>query len=119
MPNPTITQDRIESVEAALDTYAPEQGGIEYQRDLPGKVHDWHSHDVHERLVVLSGSMSLSWLDPHGQVRHADVVGGDRIELPAGTVHRSVADADGCRYLICPEGGRAAVTSTHPDPALP
>lgn len=114
MPQPTITRDRVDGVEAALAAHAPEQGGIEYQRDLPGKIHDWHSHDVHERLVVLSGSMRLSWVDPAGAVQHAPVETGDRIELPAGTVHRSVADAEGCTYLICPEGGRAAVTTSHP-----
>ncbi|MGJ4845771.1 cupin domain-containing protein [Leifsonia sp. Le1] len=111
MNAPSIVDEPVLGVADALEKYAPEQGGIEYQRDQPGKVHSWHSHDLHERLIVLSGSMLLSWRTSEGEVVSQRAVAGTRIELPANTVHQSTADDVPCTYLIYPEGGRAAVTT--------
>jgi uncharacterized protein YjlB len=110
MTRPTIVHEGALPVIQALSIHAPAQGGIEYQNDLPGKLHDWHSHSVHERLVVLSGSMVVAWLSPGGTQSEREVTAGDRIELPAGTVHRSTAGPQGCTYLICPDGGKPAIT---------
>ncbi|ASU86045.1 hypothetical protein CDO52_05295 [Nocardiopsis gilva YIM 90087] len=99
--------------------YLPEQGGIELQRDQPAKVHAWHSHAVHETLVVLDGSMVLEYVAAEGNERtitSGEVGSGARIELPAHTIHQSTAGEDGCIYFIIPEGGKAAVTTTYSDP---
>lgn len=113
MTQPEIFRSPALGVEAAITTYAPSQGGIEYQTDQPDKIHSWHSHDVHETLVVLNGSMKLSWKDSEGTIQSDTVAPGARIELPAHTVHESVAGDSGCNYLILPEGGRAAITTVY------
>jgi quercetin dioxygenase-like cupin family protein len=73
----------------------PEQGCIELQRDLPGKLHDWHSHQCDETLVVLQGGLDFEW--EYGQQLCRP---GDVIELPAGCRHKSVAISSGAVYLI-------------------
>ncbi len=82
---PTIEPEEIREIDVLMDRFAPPQGGIEYQTDQPGKVHAWHSHSVHETLVVLSGTITLSWKDCAGQQQDAVAKAGQRIELPANT----------------------------------
>ncbi|RLP83094.1 hypothetical protein D9V34_07600 [Mycetocola lacteus] len=111
---PEILSEPVLTITAAIERYAPTQGGIEFQTDIAGKVHDWHSHSVSERIVVLTGALSVSWVHgENGRIGEAEALTGDRVELPAHLIHRSVAGADGCAYLICPEGGVAAATTPH------
>ena len=113
-----FTDERLDLAGAA-ERYLPVQGGIELQRDQPGKVHSWHSHSVHETLVVLDGQLFVEFVEQAdaGPVVHSATAGqGVRIELSAKTVHQSTAGSDGCVYFIIPEGGKAAVTISHPAP---
>jgi quercetin dioxygenase-like cupin family protein len=115
VPAPRVHVDEDTSLEEVVRRFLPRQGGIELQRDEPGKIHDWHSHDVHETLVVLRGGMDLEFvLD--GRVHEADAGPECRIELPRNTVHRSTARAGGCVYVIVPEDGRVATTTRYADP---
>lgn len=114
-----IFHDGQLTLSEAAERYLPTQGGIELQRDQPGKVHAWHSHSVHETLVVLDGDMLVEYVEVYeGQdkVYAATAKPGSRIELPPNTVHQSTAGSVGCHYLIIPEGGKAAVTTSHPTP---
>lgn len=118
MPNPLIKNEGPLSLEESLSKYAPSQGGIEYQNDLPGHVHTWHQHSVHETLIILSGEMSLEWADDNKTIQQENLFPGCVIELPAGTPHQSTAGSNGCVYLILPEGGKAAATSLYDISAL-
>lgn len=113
MKNPTITDEGFLPLEDSLAKHAPSQGGIEYQNDLPGHVHDWHQHSVHERLVIQSGDMLVEWIDDKHQINKERVLPGYVIELPPGTPHQSTAGVEGCTYLIRPEGGKPAKTSPY------
>ena len=62
MTAPTIAPGKPLSVANAIKFFAPEQGGIEFQTDKPGKVHAWHSHSIKETLIVLDGHMTLCLL---------------------------------------------------------
>jgi|GEM_PF-4397553 len=109
---PAIVHGELLSVQESLDLHAPDQGGIEFQTDQPGKRHGWHSHDVTERLIILEGSMMLEWRDGE-KGKNQLVEAGDVIDLPANTVHQSTTGTSVCRYLIRPEGGAAAHTTVH------
>lgn len=115
MPAPTISLEKRLTVTEAIDAFAPAQGGIEYQTDQPGKVHAWHSHSVTETLIVLDGEMTLEWAEgsPGNILGTAAVGPGAVISLPANTIHQSTSHDNGCRYLILPEGGRAAETRVY------
>lgn len=64
-------------------------------RDGPGDAYPPHTHDVDQRLYVVDGSLEL---DAEGQTV---VLGpGDRLALPAFTVHAARAQASGATYLI-------------------
>lgn len=118
MPQTMIFQEPQLGIAEAADKYLPLQGGIELQRDAAGKVHSWHSHSVHETLVVLTGDMVIEYAAPGGGPETVTVekaIGGTRIELPAGTIHQSTAGSEGCVYFIIPEGGKAAHTVSHGD----
>lgn len=112
MSSPTIDFNRPLSLREAIATFAPDQGGIEYQTDQPHKVHVWHSHSVTETLIVLEGSMTLQWAQesPDNVVGSQEVSPGAVIHLPAHTIHQSINHDNVCRYLILPEGGKAAQT---------
>lgn len=115
MPTPTINLGEPLTIAEAADAFAPKQGGIELQTDQAGKVHAWHSHSVKETLIVLDGQMTLEWAegDPTNVVGSAEVGPGAVINLPANTIHQSTSRGGGCRYLILPEGGRAAQTHVY------
>jgi quercetin dioxygenase-like cupin family protein len=115
MPTPVVTKGESLTVIEALRKYAPEQGGIEYQTDQPGKAHRWHSHSVTETLVVLEGSMILEWAEtvPENVVGRTTVCAGDVIHLPAHTIHQSLNQNGICHYLILTEDGTAAKTRVY------
>lgn len=112
MPTPTIEFGKRLNTAEAIDAFAPEQGGIEFQTDQAGKIHAWHSHSVEETLIVLRGQMTLEWADgsPQNIVGSAQVGPGAVINLPANTIHQSTNHDGVCQYLILPEGGKAAQT---------
>jgi uncharacterized protein len=85
----------VPALPALLLNALPQQGCVELQRDLPGKAHEWHSHDSDETLIVLQGTLDFEWERGRQQCRPGDV-----IELPAGYRHRSVATGSGALYLI-------------------
>ncbi|MFG2874203.1 YqcI/YcgG family protein [Streptomyces sp. NPDC048337] len=118
MTETMIIQEPELGIAEAAAKFLPTQGGIELQRDAPGKVHSWHSHSVHETLVVLSGYMVVEYAAHGGgpeTVTEDKATAGTRIELPAGTIHQSTAGEQGCVYFIIPEGGKAAHTVSHGD----
>ncbi|MGY3450968.1 cupin domain-containing protein [Bradyrhizobium sp. USDA 4353] len=72
----------------------PTQGCIELQHDAAGKVHAFHTHPVDEVLVVIKGRLTFRW---EGGERICTA--GDKILLPAGTLHESEA-LDDAIYAI-------------------
>ncbi|BAM88372.1 hypothetical protein S58_23660 [Bradyrhizobium oligotrophicum S58] len=72
----------------------PTQGCIELQHDAAGKVHHFHTHPVDEILVVIRGRLTFRW---EGGERVCTA--GDKILLPAGTLHESEA-LDDAIYAI-------------------
>lgn len=77
------------AIDPDLLALLPEQGCIELQHDAAGKVHASHTHPVDEILVVIRGRLNFKW---DGGERVCKP--GDRILLPAGTVHESEALED-------------------------
>jgi quercetin dioxygenase-like cupin family protein len=92
-----IHQTRIDpsNITDLIDKSLPQQGCVEIQRDVPGKEHVWHTHEVDETIIVLDGSLRFYW---DGGERLCSR--GDLIALPARTPHGSVALEDGATYLI-------------------
>ena len=64
-------------------------------RDGPGARYPDHQHDRDESLWLLRGGLCFTI---SGE-RHA-LGPGDRLLLPAGTVHAALAGPDGATYLI-------------------
>ncbi|TDQ34126.1 cupin domain-containing protein [Aureibacillus halotolerans] len=68
---------------------------VEVQRDQPGQAHPSHTHPNDEILHILSGCLHFQ-----ADGTMVDCSEGDRIYLPKGTLHGSVAGAEGCTYVI-------------------
>jgi quercetin dioxygenase-like cupin family protein len=68
---------------------------IEVQYDLPNREHKTHQHPTDETLLILEGEITFHWGDEQSTCRP-----GDRLLLPVGTPHSSVAGDDGCLYAI-------------------
>ncbi|WP_316213555.1 MULTISPECIES: cupin domain-containing protein [unclassified Bradyrhizobium] len=77
------------SIDPDILALLPEQGCIELQHDAAGKVHAFHTHPVDEILVVIRGQLNFKW---NGGERVCNP--GDKILLPAGTLHESEALED-------------------------
>ena len=63
-------------------------------RDAPGDVYEPHKHDADQTLYLVEGSLELGV----GGVTHR-LSPGDKLELPAFTVHSAKA-AGGAVYII-------------------
>ena len=70
--------------------------------DAAGKVHHFHTHPVDEILTIISGRFKFMW---QGGERICGA--GDKILLPAGTLHQSEAL----------EGGAICAIATRPPAA--
>jgi len=64
--------------------------------NAPGVVYGGHKHDYDKVLVAASGSITfhLTELDRDVTLRE-----GERLELPAGTIHAATVGHDGVRCL--------------------
>ena len=84
-------RDTIEAlVSEGLDPYAWSNG--------PGFVYDEHSHPYHKVLVCTAGSIVFH--TPSGDI---ELAVGDRMDLPAGTIHAATV---GPRGVTCVEAAR-------------
>jgi quercetin dioxygenase-like cupin family protein len=63
--------------------------------DDPGASYAPHSHERDERLWLLDGEMTFEVAG-----RSHRLGPGDRLELPAGTLHAAAAGVQGATYLI-------------------
>ncbi len=106
---PTFATQPVPEIDAQVRTLLPIQGSCELQRDMPGRVHDWHRHSLDEELFVLEGDVLLFW-DEEGTLHERLCIPGTWITLPAGTVHGSIAGSSGAVYVIRPENGQTAQT---------
>ncbi|VEJ44889.1 cupin domain-containing protein [Bartonella vinsonii] len=81
-----------------LKMMLPEQGSIEIQRDLPRRIHDWHTHEVDETLLIIEGELDFFYRE-----KCITCTLGNVIHLPANTKHKSIAADVGCIYAIVTE----------------
>lgn len=68
---------------------------VEVQFDLPNREHTTHQHPTDETLLIVEGEITFRWAEGEGTCRP-----GDRLLLPVGTPHSSVAGNEGCLYVI-------------------
>lgn len=95
---PTIERGTAPDLEVAVKTLLPTTGSVEVQLDSPGREHATHWHATPETLLVVEGDILFAWGD-----HEARAWPGDRLLLPQGVKHRSVAGASGCLYVIATE----------------
>ncbi len=63
-------------------------------RDAPGEIYESHKHDADQTLYLVEGRLDF---EADGRVHHLEP--GDKLELPAFTVH-SVKVPDGAVYIV-------------------
>ena len=97
---PEIRPGRALPLADAVHTLLPPTGSVEVQRDTPGREHAEHQHPTPETLLIVDGAITFWWRDADGQRQEAPAGPGDRLLLPAGTRHGSVAGDQGCVYVI-------------------
>jgi quercetin dioxygenase-like cupin family protein len=94
---PRIVRGEPLAMEPAVRHLLPpnKTNSIEVQYDLPNREHTAHQHPTDETLLVLEGEITFRWDNQAETCRP-----GDRLLLPVGIVHSSVAGEHGCLYLI-------------------
>lgn len=84
--------------EAALRQILSAEGLNPYTwSNRPGDRYGAHTHDYHKVIYVVRGS--ITWILPESD-RDIETFAGDRIELPAGTLHAARVGSQG---VICLE----------------
>jgi quercetin dioxygenase-like cupin family protein len=63
--------------------------------DSPGAHYEPHTHDQDESLWIVAGEITFG-----AKGRELHLGAGDRLMLPAGTVHSAHAGPDGATYLV-------------------
>lgn len=91
----TIVRGAPLSMEQAVMELLPPTGSVEVQRDTPGREHKTHTHPTDETLLIIEGKITFTVGD-----RNEECGPGDRLLLPKGTLHSSVAGPEGCIYII-------------------
>lgn len=90
-PDPAAIEDRMKSE------------GLPYYRwsNGPGDVYPAHDHAYHKVIYVVRGSITFG-LPQSGE--KITLFSGDRLDLPAGTIHNASVGRQG---VVCLEGHRA------------
>lgn len=72
--------------------------GLSYYRwsNNPGYEYPAHQHGYHKVIVVERGSITFSLKDPDQMI---ELKAGDRLELPAGTIHSATVGMEGVACL--------------------
>ncbi|SIS81451.1 cupin domain-containing protein [Alicyclobacillus vulcanalis] len=91
---PRVLRGTPISLEAAIYSLLPETGSVEVQRDTPGR-HPPHAHGTHEILLIVEGNITFHIAD-----KDYVCTSGDRLYLPAHTLHASTAGEKSCIYII-------------------
>ena len=79
-------------------------------RDAPGAIYEAHKHDADQTLYLVEGAMEF---ETGGRIHHLEP--GDKLQLPAFTVH-SVKVHNGAVYIIgMPKVDLASEHSLAPD----
>jgi quercetin dioxygenase-like cupin family protein len=87
--------------EAELRRRYAEEGLAPYRwSNGPGYVYGDHSHPYHKVLYCLAGSIRFTLPASGGAL---DLRPGDRLDLPAGTVHGALVGPEG---VVCLEAAR-------------
>lgn len=63
--------------------------------DPPGRVYGDHTHENLTAHIILEGEMELTV-----ESKAETCKKGDRVDVPANTVHSAKIGPDGCRYLV-------------------
>ena len=92
---PEIVRGSRVTLEEAVMELLPVTGSVEVQRDTPNREHKTHTHPVDETLLIVDGTITFTIGD---QSWTCD--SGDRLLLPKGTLHSSIAGEEGCLYII-------------------
>lgn len=79
----------------------------------PGDRYDAHSHGYDKVIVVANGSIVF---ELPGSGQRIELATGDRLELPAGTIHRADVGSAG---VSCLEAHRPAGTLPNPPRRVP
>lgn len=98
MSDPVVVRGDKAELRKAVMELLPETGSVEVQRDTPGRKHATHTHPTDETLLIVDGSITFRYGD-----REGTCTSGDKLLLPEGTKHSSVAGSDGCLYVIALE----------------
>jgi quercetin dioxygenase-like cupin family protein len=90
----------VASFEDLMTRLKAEAGGCYSWSNGPGDRYAPHSHSFEKVLYCVDGSITFV-LD--GEDKHLELRSGDRMVLPAGTVHSAIVGPSGC---TCIEGHR-------------
>ncbi len=93
--HPEIISTNIKNLKEIVIELLPPTGSVEVQYDTPFRVHEQHHHPVNETLHIIHGEITFEY-----EGISVTCSSGDRLILPAMTLHRSKAGKDGCLYAI-------------------
>lgn len=92
---PRIIKTARHDLDGVVRELLPPTGSVEVQVDTPFRWHPPHRHPVNETLHIVEGELEFEVNDDTIQCGP-----GDRLLLPAETLHASRAGPDGCTYVI-------------------
>jgi quercetin dioxygenase-like cupin family protein len=90
----------VASLEDLMTQLRSEAGGCYSWSNGPGDRYAAHNHDYEKVLYCVNGSITFVLV---AEGRRLELRAGDRMVLPAGTMHSAVVGAAGC---TCIEGRR-------------
>lgn len=86
----------------------------------PGNKNQWHHHTCEAAQFIIRGRMRALWVED-GQVKHAELTGGDFLYIHKGEIHtqENASDTEPVELVFCYAGANskdAANTTFAPDP---
>ncbi len=90
-----IVKGGATTLDQAVRELLPAIGSVKVRRDPAGFEHPTHEHETDETLLIVEGSIEFFAQDVRGICQP-----GDRLLLPQGMRHSSIAGDQGCVYII-------------------